>query len=172
MLTTAGIVNIVHSMNELNEKYESNITEFQLREFQNLIVKLFQCCQDRMQYQSNKFQLPDAELRCLMLFGQERYLTPKGIALKMNVVKSRVSKIISGLESRQLIDRIKDPDDSRGFLLKLTLAGKQKLEEIQKFNDIIHREILTQMSSDQRKILLNNLDLLKVCMEAGKELMV
>ncbi|MEJ2101147.1 MAG: hypothetical protein P8X68_14400 [Desulfobacterales bacterium] len=44
-----------------------------------------------MQYQCDRFELPDAEFRCLMLFGEERYLTAKGIAHKMNVVKSRVS---------------------------------------------------------------------------------
>jgi len=151
---------------------KTDATEFQLREFQGLIAKLFQCCRERMQYQSEKFNLPDAELRCLMLFGEERYLTPKGIALKMNVVKSRVSRIISGLEKKELIHRIKDPEDSRVYLISLTSAGKKKLKEIQTFHDDIHHAVLKQMAPEQRKILLNNLDLLKSSMEAGKELMV
>jgi len=41
----------------------SKITTHQLREFQDLIEKVFQCCQDRIQYQSKKFNLPDAEQR-------------------------------------------------------------------------------------------------------------
>jgi len=163
---------IVHSMNDIDADKKSDATEFQLREFQGLIAKLFQCCQERMQYQSERFELPDAELRCLMLFGEERYLTPKGIALKMNVVKSRVSRIILGLEKKGLIHRIKDPEDSRIYLLNLTSAGKKKLEEIQIFHDDIHHAILKQMAPEQRKTLLNNLDLLKSSMEAGKELMV
>ncbi|MBW1641943.1 MAG: MarR family transcriptional regulator [Deltaproteobacteria bacterium] len=149
----------------------SKITTQQLREFQDLIEKVFQCCQDRIQYQSKKFNLPDAELRCIMLFGEERYLTPKGIAQKMKVVKSRVSKIILGLEKKDLIRRLKDPEDSRGYLLTITPSGKQKVKEIQKFYDEVHYEVLAQMTSGQRNVLLNNLNLLKSCMEAGRELM-
>ena len=58
-----------------------------------------------MQYQCERFGLPDAEFRCLVLFGEERYLTAKGIAFKMNVVKSRVSKIVEGLLKKKLIQR-------------------------------------------------------------------
>ena len=151
---------------------EIGINAYQLQQFQNLVAKLFQCCQERMQYQSERFKLPDAELRCLMLFGEERYLTPKGIALKMNVVKSRVTKIVDGLLKKKLIQRIKDPEDSRIHLLSLTPSGQNKIKEIQKFLDDVHREVLSQIPMEQRKKLLMNLDLLKSSMEAVKELMV
>ena len=164
-------LNIVHGMNNINEQL-SDVTEYQLREFQKLILTLFQCCQDRMQYQSERFELPDAELRCILFFENERYLTPKSIASRMNVGKSRITKIISGLEAKKLIQRIKDPEDSRVFLISLTNDGKKKLQEIKSFHDEIHEQILMQVSQEQRKNLLTNLDLLKACMEAGKQMMV
>jgi DNA-binding MarR family transcriptional regulator len=125
-----------------------------------------------MQYQSEKFDLPDAEIRCLQLFGEERYLTAKGIALKMNVVKSRVSKIIDGLIKKKLIQRIKDPEDSRVSLLSLTPKGQKKLKKINIFLEDIHYQVLMQMAPDQRKAVLTNLDLLKASMESIKELLV
>ena len=125
-----------------------------------------------MQYQTERFNLPDAELRCLMLFGEERYLTAKGIAHKMNVVKSRITKIVDGLLKKGLIQRIKDPEDSRIHLLSLTAKGQNKIKEIQNFLDDVHREVLYQIPLEQRKKLLMNLDLLKSSMEAVKELMV
>jgi DNA-binding MarR family transcriptional regulator len=125
-----------------------------------------------MQYQCERFQLPDAELRCLVLFGEERYLTAKGIALKMNVVKSRVSKIIDGLIRKKLIQSIKDPEDSRVSLLSLTSNGQKKLNEINSFLKDLHAEVLSQMAPDQRQAMLTNLDILKASMEAVKELMV
>ena len=73
-------------MNHLKENSLSEISGYQIQQFQALVTKLFQCCQERSQYQCERFQLPDAELRCLILFGEERYLTSKGIAYKMNVV--------------------------------------------------------------------------------------
>lgn len=167
---------IVHAMNKVAKSYATDsvadVSEYQLQQFQSLILKLFQCCQERMQYQCDRFQLPDAELRCLMLFGEERYLTAKGIALKMNVVKSRVSKIVDGLIKKKLIQRIKDPEDSRVSLLSLTPVGNEKLNEINEFLKDVHYQVLCQITPEQRKAVLTNLDILKASMEAVKEMMV
>ena len=163
---------MVHTMNDNVNKPSETIPGYQVNQFQGLIAKLFQCCQERMQYQSDRFNLPDAELRCLQLFANERYLTPKGIAHKMNVVKSRVTKIIDGMVRRKLIQRVKDPEDSRITLLSLTPKGQDKLNEINDFMESIHLEVLSQMAPEQRKTVLTNLEVLKASMEAVKELMV
>jgi DNA-binding MarR family transcriptional regulator len=163
-------------MNQIAEKDVSDtvleVPDYQLKQFQELIMRLFQCCQERMQYQCERFGLPDAEFRCLMLFGEERYLTAKGIAHKMNVVKSRVSKIVDGLIKKKLIQRIKDPEDSRISLLSLSADGQEKMSNINKFLQNIHYEVLLQMAPDQRKTVLTNLDILKASMEAVKEMMI
>jgi DNA-binding MarR family transcriptional regulator len=163
--------NTVHTMNN-KFPHPQQIPEYQLKQFQDTVTKLLQCCQQRMQYQSERFELPDAELRCLTLFNDERYLTPKGIAQKMNVVKSRVTSIINGLINKALLHRIKDPEDSRVSLLSLTADGQKKLNDINNFQEFIHKEVLNQMAAEQRKTMLTNLDLLKASMEAVKELMV
>jgi DNA-binding MarR family transcriptional regulator len=159
-------------MNQLTHANQLEVSENQLKQFQELIAKLFQCCQERMQYQCERFELPDAELRCLVLFGQERYLTAKGIAQKMNVVKSRVSKIVDGLIRKKLIQRIKDPEDSRISLLSLSSEGQKKLNDINDFLEDVHHQVLSQMAPDQRMAMLTNLDILKASMEAVKEMMV
>ena len=158
-------------MNYLDAPPSPHVSEFQLQQFKLLISRLFRCCQERMQYQSERFNLPDAELRCLVLFGEERYLTSKGLAYKMNLVKSRVSRIIDGLIRKELIQRIKDPGDSRVSLLSLTAKGQKKLDEINSFMEDIHSRVLQQMAPDQRKAVLTNLEILKASMEAVKELM-
>ncbi len=159
-------------MNDYKDFNDAEITDYQLDKFQKLIARLFQCCQERMQYQCDRFQLPDAELRCLVLFGDERYLTSKNIAHKMNVVKSRVSKIIDGLTKKKLIQRITDPEDSRIKLLSLTSLGQKKLNEVRQFMENVHGQVLSQMAPDQRKAMLTNLDILKASMEAVKDMMV
>jgi DNA-binding MarR family transcriptional regulator len=157
---------------DFNYSNYTEVSEYQLGKFQKLIAKLFQCCQERMQYQCDRFQLPDAEFRCLVLFGDERYLTAKSIAHKMNVVKSRVSKIIDGLIKKNLIQGIADPEDSRVKLLSLTSAGQKKLNDIKQFMENVHVQVLSQMAPDQRKAMLTNLDILKASMEAVKDMMV
>jgi DNA-binding MarR family transcriptional regulator len=170
------LFDMVHGMNQrLNRSsadHAADVPDYQLKQFQELILKLFQCCQERMQYQSERFGLPDAELRCLMLFGEERYLTAKGIAFKMNVVKSRVTKIVEGLLNKKLVQRIKDPEDSRFSLLSLTPEGHNKLNQINLFLEDIHHQILLQIAPDQRQAVLTNLDILKASMEAAKEIMI
>lgn len=159
-------------MNNHRANYSSEVTEYQLDKFQELITRLFQCCQERMQYQCERFELPDAELRCLGLFGNERYLTAKSIAHRMNVVKSRVSKIIDGLIKKDLIQRTRDPEDSRVQLLSLTPGGHKKVNEINSFMEEVYGQVLSQMAPDQRQAMLTNLDILKASMEAVKEMMV
>jgi DNA-binding MarR family transcriptional regulator len=153
------------------ELKNTDVTEYQLYEFENLINILFQCCQERLQYQSRAFHLPDAELRCLMFFKNEKYLTSKNISLKMNVGKSRMTKITAGLQQKNLIRRIKDPEDARVSLISLTASGKEKLDQIKAFQNNLHRLVLSQVSDHERKNLLTSLDLLKSCMESGKEFM-
>jgi DNA-binding MarR family transcriptional regulator len=153
-------------MNKERDKNSAAISAFQLEQFQDLINRLYQCCQERMQYQSDRFNLPDAELRCLLLFAEERYLTPKGIALKMHVVKSRITKIIDGLIRKGLVQRIKDPEDSRIHLLSLTTKGQKKSDEVNAFLNDVHRQVLSRITPQQRSTLLINLDLLKSSMEA------
>jgi len=171
-----GEVNvIVHTMNnngEIKEGGHNEIPAYQLDQFKALIAKLFQCCQERMQYQCDRFQLPDAELRCLVLFSDVHYLTATDIALKMNVVKSRISKIVDGLLKKRFIQRIKDPEDSRISLLSLTPQGQKKLNEINIFLEDVHYQMLLQLTPEERKTVLANLNVLRSSMEAVKELMV
>jgi DNA-binding MarR family transcriptional regulator len=162
---------IVHSMNDNSGGSQTQVTRAQLQQFSDLIARLYRCCQERMQVQSERFRLPDAELRCLMLFGEERYLTPKGIALRMKLAKSRVSRLIDGLGRKKLILRIKDPEDSRVSLLSLTPEGQKKLQEVNKFLEETHFKVLVQMAPDQRQIVLTNLEILKASMESMKEMM-
>ncbi len=159
-------------MNLFKQDQRAGISDFQLQQFQELMAKLYQCCQERIKYQSERFNLPDAELRCLLLFGQERYLTAKSIAQKMNVVKSRVTKVINGLVKKNLVQRLQDPEDSRITLLSLTADGHQKLSEINQFLKFVHNQALQQLEPEQRKTMLTNLDILKASLEAVKELMV
>lgn len=132
---------------------------------------LFQCCQERMAYQSERFGLPDAELRCLLLFGSQRYLTPKSIARMLNVTKSRVTKLVDGLIKRELVQRVKDPEDSRVYLLSLTASGQALWSQVTAFMERVNREVLSRMPETGRQNLLSSLILLKESMEAVKEMM-
>jgi hypothetical protein len=145
-------------MNDNSGGSQPQVTRAQLQQFSDLIARLYRCCQERMQVQSERFRLPDAELRCLMLFGEERYLTPKGIALKMKLAKSRVSRLIDGLGAKA------DPAyKDRG------LAGQpfephpdgQKNSRSKQVSGRTHFKRPRSNGPDQRQIVLTNLEILK-----------
>jgi DNA-binding MarR family transcriptional regulator len=148
--------------------HSASIPDHQVEQFQSLVYQLYQCCQARIQRQSEQFDLPDAELRCLKLFGRERYLTPKGIALQMGVVKSRITKLIDGLARKGFIQRFKDPEDSRIRLLRLTPPGQTKLDRINAQLKAANIDVLARIAPEQRETLLAHLELLKTSMEAAQ----
>jgi DNA-binding MarR family transcriptional regulator len=133
------------------------------------MAEMLKCCEDRKLYESQKFGLPYAEIKCLLLFDGERYLTVKGIAQKLDIAKSRVTAIINGLIQKGLVERREDPRDARIKLINLTTAGKGKSSELDRFHKDIHRKILIQMEQDERKSVLSYLELLRSSMEAVKQ---
>jgi DNA-binding MarR family transcriptional regulator len=162
---------IVHTMNLNAVQDKTDISQFQVRQFAELINALYQCCQERMQYQSERFGVPDAELRCLMLFEKERYLMPKSIAYKLNVVKSRVTPLVNRLVEKKLLTKISDPGDSRVTLLSATTQGQLVINAVREFQDAVFKKVLQQMEPEQRQALMANLGLLKASMETIRDIL-
>jgi DNA-binding MarR family transcriptional regulator len=103
------------------------------------------------------------------LFGGERYLTVKGIAQRLDVAKSRVTKIVNGLLKKGLVKQLDDPDDARIKLISLMPAGEEKARAIAAFQRGLHRQILLHLAADARKGMLSYLEILRSAMEAVKE---
>ena len=159
-------------MNVKSLKVNEELLIYQTLRLKNLIQEMVKCCEERKLYQSRKFGLPYAEINCLMQFGGERYLTVKGISQKLDVAKSRVTKIVNGLIEKGMVEQISDPKDARIKLISLTPAGKKKVEEIDVFLREIHRKILIQMDQEERKNMLSYLQMLRSAMEAVKKQLV
>jgi DNA-binding MarR family transcriptional regulator len=159
-------------MNQIETKPNDTLLDYQTRRFQDLTEEIVHCCQERTSYVSRKFGIPEAEVRCLTLFDGERYLTPKGIAQKLDVSKSRATKLISGLTRKALVERISDVKDGRIRLISLTQQGKRRSEEIDAINRDLHQKVLLEFEPEQRKMALSSLELLRSGMEAVKEELV
>ena len=165
MTLPANIHKIVNTMNK-------ELITYQTRKLMELIKEIVNCCEDRKMHESQRFGLPYAELKCLMLFIGERYLTVKSISRKLEVAKSRVTKIINGLMEKGMVERIDDPKDSRVRLISLTPQGSKRVEAIEAFQMGIHRDLLFQMNQDERRDVLSSLELIRSSMEAVKEQLV
>ena len=148
------------------------LLDYQGQKLQDLIEEIVQCCKERTSFLSKKFDIPEAELRCLMLFGEERYLTAKGISQKLDVAKSRVTKIINGLVKKRLVESIDDPKDARIKLIGLTSKGQKKSRELSDFTKDLHQKLLLELEPEQRKMVISCLEILRASMEAVKNQMI
>ena len=167
-----GGVILVNTMNNNDEKSTDGLLDYQSAKFQDLMVGLVDCCHERTAYISGKFGIPEAEVRCLMLFEGQRYLTPKGIAQRLDVSKSRATKIINGLIEKRLAERTDDARDGRVKLISLTKKGRKVTDQIDTVSRDLHQKVLLELESEQRKTALSSLELLRSSMEAVKEQLV
>jgi len=156
-------------MNELAAQTIDTLLAYQTRRLQDLITQIIQCCKHRTSYLSERYNIPEAELRCLLLFSDERYLTAKGIARRLEVAKSRVTKIIDGLTQKRLVETADDPKDARIKLIRLTPEGQKSAEEIGTLSRKLHQRLLLEFDSEQRKTVLSCLEMLRSSMEAVKK---
>lgn len=88
--------------------------------------------------------------------------------------KSTISRAVTALMNRQLVERVENEDDRREFALRMTRKGKELYQELIPRLLRREREILSCLSAQERKdfaMLLgkieNSLDLVQTAREAG-----
>ena len=140
-----------------------------LRGYRTSLKRSFNAVRSKHRIYRKKFNIPEAELDFLVLFGDERYLTTKSIAQKLDVVKSRVTKITTGLIRKGLVESIEDPKDARVKLIGLTQKGQKKSKEVNAIITDLHRKLLLELDPKQRKMVLSYLEALRLGMEVVKK---
>lgn len=140
----------------------------QSQRLQELMVEMTHCCQERLHQQARRFKLREAEFRCLLLFGQERYCTGKGAAAKLGVAKSRAAIILDGLLRKGLLNRTEDPNDARVRLFGLTATGRERLTQMQDFLRLTHQDLLINIHHTQRDEVLASLETLRGSMRRAR----
>jgi len=155
-------------MNNVNTTLDLRVIEYQANKLQELISEVHNCCKDRFTHEAKAFKLPQAELKCLMLFEGHKYLTAMSIAGMLEVAKSRATVIIESLEKKDLVQRSADPNDARVKLISLTPKGQRKVREIEEFMFDLHQQLLRQIDPGQRASVINALETLRSSMEAVK----
>jgi DNA-binding MarR family transcriptional regulator len=155
-------------MNDVNQTNDVRVLEYQANKLQELIGELHNCCKERYATEAKAFKVPQAELRCLMLFEGHKYLTGIQISGLLDVAKSRATVIIENLVIKGLVQRSQDPNDARVKLISLTPAGQRKVREIEEFMFTLHQQLLDHIDPIQRTGVITALETLRSSMEAVK----
>jgi DNA-binding MarR family transcriptional regulator len=151
----------------MNKKTQSSLgLSTEIDKFQYIMDELNRRCHERFRAQCEFFGVSEAELRCLRNFENQRYMTSRDLAAALGVVKSRVTKIVDGLEKKGFLQRTPDPGDSRVILFSLTPLGKEKWDAARGHVQAVNAAILARLSESQRIEMLSALAMLKVSMDA------
>ncbi len=169
---TQGLFYFVDTMNDFYPSSREKVDRYQAKKLQDLIGEITQCCQEKTLYQAQKFGLTQAEMKCLLLFKEKRYLTVKGLAQKLEVAKSRITRIIDGMVNKRMAQRIVDPEDARVILISLTPEGQKQVEALDVFLNDLHHQLLQELKEDDRKNILASLETLRSSMEVIKQQLV
>ena len=124
---------------------------------------------------ATRYGLDIPEWRVLATLGfRNEACSAQYIAHCTRTHKSTISRAVTALMDRQLVERLENEDDRREFALRLTRKGKALYEEL--IPKLLRREqeILSCLSAQERKdfaTLLgkieNSLDLVQTSKEAG-----
>jgi DNA-binding MarR family transcriptional regulator len=155
-------------MNDVNQTNDVRILEYQANKLQELIGELHNCCKERYATEAKAFKVPQAELKCLMLFEGHKYLTGIQISGLLDVAKSRATVIIENLVKKGLVQRSQDPNDARVKLISLTPVGQRKVREIEEFMFTLHQQLLDHIDPIQRTGVISALETLRSSMESVK----
>lgn len=147
------------------KKPDVRLVEYQTNRLQELIAELYNCCRERTLEEARAFELPRAELKCLLLFDGHKYLSGKEIAAKLEVAKSRACVLQEGLAEKGFIRKTTDPNDGRAKLVCLTVAGQRKVKEIEEYTFHLYHQLLVQISRQQRESVINTLEILQSSMK-------
>lgn len=110
----------------------------------------------------SKYGISEGKFTILMLlYRQSDYqLSPIALSKKAEVTKGTMTGLITGLENQGFIEKVPNPSDQRGYLVRLSAKGLSILEEILPVHYTIIAKLLSGLDHGQLKELTSLLDLL------------
>ena len=124
----------------------------------DLLKQLTECCRDREVILSGKFGFTVPEARCLNALVLENCSNTTEFASKLNVAKSRITRIVDGLIEKGILERSEDKKDRRYLNVTLTEAGEKLSNEYIASLLNLHDLVLSNLPSGSQNTVLNNLE--------------
>ena len=113
----------------------------------------------------DRFGLEISEWRVLVTVGQRRECTAHYIASSTRMHKTRVSRAVSSLEYRKLLERTSNTEDGREMPLGLTRAGKRMYSALVPLALDRERKLLSCLSDSERRAFLGAMSQLEAALE-------
>lgn len=99
----------------------------------------------------------DHLLLCCLLWA-EVPLSPKDLALRLNLSPARLSSLLKTLETRQLIERRQDDHDKRKYWISLSSEGRTLISSLMESVKSAAADFLSRLSSTETTLLISLLE--------------
>lgn len=80
-------------------------------------------------------------------------LTQTRLAERLGIGRAAMGSVIDSLEKRGLVERNPDPDDRRVWLVDLTAAGKEMVQQVTERDLVLRKELRAGISREDRSKL-------------------
>lgn len=107
----------------------------------------------RMRYERADVGLTLTQVATLATLDRHGPLTPRELAEHEKVQPPSMTRILAGLEERELIDRTPHPSDGRQHLVSLTPAAVALLREDRRRRDLWLAQRLAELTPQEREVL-------------------
>ena len=124
----------------------------------NLTFNLLAKCQTKEERLAKQRGLFQAEFKCLRLFGSDKSLTCKEIGMRMNLSRSRITRVVDGLVKKGYMSRGIDPTNRRYMRVTLSRRGKILTTKLDREFTDIHYEILQDIDVSKHKTLITAME--------------
>lgn len=100
-----------------------------------------------------------------LIVAEEKGLTqginPTQLSHAQHVKKNTISSLLRGLEENGLIERNPDPNDKRGYLIKITQTGKDMIKRTGPYRLKLMNDLASGLTPDEKKQLIQLLGKLR-----------
>lgn len=131
--------------------YQLNMDAYKLAD---LTFHLMANCLAKEEKVAASHNIKQAEYRCLRAFENDECLNNNVLAKRLHLSPSRLTRIVTGLISKGYLSRSMNFSDKRYIYLQLSPQGKEVVKEVNQAYVRIHREILSNIETEQHAPLI------------------
>lgn len=102
-----------------------------------------------------------SRLELLTLLYQVNEISQSDLQKKVNIDGAAITRHVKQLETKRMVSRRRKPEDNRITLVKLSNQGRERIESYKKEKERFMEEMLVNISTEERNVLLHLLSQMK-----------
>ncbi len=122
-----------------------------------LTFNLLLNCQEKESRLSEQLNLTVSEFRTLRNFRKDISLNIKELTIRVRLSGSRLTRILDGLEKKNILSRSIDKRDRRSIIVTLSPSGVEIVHNLEAKFIEIHKEILKEIPPSQHDSMIGGL---------------